>query len=145
MLKRWEMQLSRALFLSSERTMCHGACLLSVASSVRSRAREYSFQPRNDSRSIGLSFHCRSGSLILASNRLCCSFFPTSSQYLTRIIPASTMYFSAVGQSFKKVLYCSLEQKPITCSTPARLYQLRSQITISPAVGNCAIYLCMYI
>src|ERR1700752_2001442 len=113
------MQLSRALFLSSERTMCHGACLLSVASSMRSRAREYSFQRRNDSRSIGLSFHCCSGSLILASNRLCCSFFPTSSQYLSRIIPASTMYFSTVGQSFRKVLYSSLEQKPITCSTPA--------------------------
>ena len=27
-------------------------------------------------------------------------------------------------------------QKPMTCSTPARLYQLRSKITISPAAGK---------
>ena len=30
-----------------------------------------------------------------------------------------------------------IEQKPMTCSTPARLYQLRSNSTISPAVGKC--------
>ena len=35
-------------------------------------------------------------------------------------------------------LYSSLVQKPITCSTPARLYQLRSNSTISPAAGSCA-------
>jgi hypothetical protein len=35
-----EMQLSRPRRLSSVRTMCHGACLLSVASSMRSRALE---------------------------------------------------------------------------------------------------------
>ena len=34
------MQFSRARFLSSERTMCQGACFVSVASSIRSRARE---------------------------------------------------------------------------------------------------------
>ena len=31
----------------------------------------------------------------------------------------------------------SSEQKPITRSTPARLYQLRSKITTSPAAGKC--------
>ena len=30
-------------------------------------------------------------------------------------------------------------QNPMTCSTPARLYQLRSKITISPPAGKCAI------
>ena len=33
----------------------------------------------------------------------------------------------------------------MTCSTPARLYQLRSKITISPAAGKCGMYRCMYI
>src|SRR6516225_4080690 len=71
------MQLSRARRLSSDRTMYHGACLLSVAFSIISRAREYSSQRRYDSTSIGLSFHCRSGSLIRAENRRSCSSLPT--------------------------------------------------------------------
>ena len=33
---------------------------------------------------------------------------------------------------------CSFEQNPSTYSTPARLYQLRSKITISPAAGKWA-------
>lgn len=33
-----------------------------------------------------------------------------------------------------------LQQKPMTCSTPARLYQLRSNSTISPAAGRCSAY-----
>jgi hypothetical protein len=40
------------------------------------------------------------------------------------------------GAKFEKAL-CSLdEQKPMTYSTPARLYQLRSKITISPPAGK---------
>src|SRR5436305_1858626 len=74
MLKKWEVQLSRAVRLSSERTMYQGACRVSVAWSIRSRAREYSYQRRKDSRSIGLSFHCRIGALIRAMNRRSCSF-----------------------------------------------------------------------
>ncbi len=38
--RRCAMQLRRAALLSSERTTCHGACLVSVAPSIRSRARE---------------------------------------------------------------------------------------------------------
>ena len=34
--------------------------------------------------------------------------------------------------------YSSSVQKPMTRSTPARLYQLRSNRTISPAAGRCA-------
>ena len=33
----------------------------------------------------------------------------------------------------------------MTRSTPARLYQLRSQITTSPAAGKCGRYRCAYI
>ena len=35
-----------------------------------------------------------------------------------------------------KTWYWSSVQKPMTRSTPARLYQLRSKRTISPAVGR---------
>src|SRR5262249_13789966 len=65
-LRIWEMQLSRARRLSSEWTMYQGACLLLVFRSIVSRAREYWYQRRYDSRSIGLNFHCRSGSLMRA-------------------------------------------------------------------------------
>jgi hypothetical protein len=41
--------------------MYHGAYLVSVASSIPSRAREHSYRRRKDFRSIGLSFHCRRG------------------------------------------------------------------------------------
>jgi len=39
-------------------------------------------------------------------------------------------------QVCKKLIYCFSEQNPITRSTPALLYQLRSKITISPAAGK---------
>ena len=87
---RCAMVFSRAAFLLSERTMCHGATLVSVFFSIRSRAREYSYQRFRDGRSIGLSFHCRTGSLMRASNRRFCSSLLTSSQSLIRIVPPST-------------------------------------------------------
>ena len=37
----------------------------------------------------------------------------------------------------KNFFTCSSVQNPITRSTPARLYQLRSKITTSPAAGKC--------
>ena len=55
------------------------------------------------------------------------------------------MNFSTTGQRSRKRSYCSSLQKPMTRSTPARLYQLRSKITTSPAVGKCCMYRCMYI
>ena len=141
----WVMQLSRARRLSSERTTCHGACLLSVLLSIMSRAREKAYQRRKDSRSIGLNFHCRTGSSMRARNRRSCSSWPTSSQILIRMMPPSTTYFSTCGQSSRKRRCCSSLQNPMTYSTPARLYQLRSKITISPPAGNCSIYRCMNI
>jgi polyphosphate kinase 2 (PPK2 family) len=41
------------------------------------------------------------------------------------------------GTIFRNPCASSSVQKPITRSTPARLYQLRSQITTSPAAGRC--------
>src|SRR5215471_7341388 len=54
-------------------------------------------------------------------------------------MPPSTMNNSNSGQTLRKWRYCSSVQKPMTCSMPARLYQLRSKITISPAVVDSAI------
>ena len=42
------------------------------------------------------------------------------------------------GTIWRNFCACSSVQKPITRSTPARLYQLRSMITTSPAAGRCA-------
>src|ERR1035437_3791877 len=41
------------------------------------------------------------------------------------------------GQLCRNSRYSLSLQKPMTCSTPARLYQLRSNRTISPAAGRC--------
>ena len=48
----------------------------------------------------------------------------------------STTSRSNSGQARRNSQYSSSVQKPITCSTPARLYQLRSKSTISPAAGR---------
>ena len=51
-------------------------------------------------------------------------------------MPLSMIIFSTSGQFFRNVSYSVLLQNPITRSMPARLYQLRSKTTISPAVGK---------
>ena len=43
---------------------------------------------------------------------------------------------SKSGQERRNSSYSASVQNPMTCSTPARLYQLRSKMTISPAAGN---------
>ena len=49
------------------------------------------------------------------------------------------MYFSISGTDLEKALVLLFGcTKPITFSTPARLYQLRSKMTISPAAGKCS-------
>ena len=68
-----------------------------------------------------------------ASSRRVCSSGPTSSQYLIRMIPESTIARSTTGTIRRKRSTSSFVQKPITRSTPARLYQLRSKMTTSPA------------
>ena len=87
---------------------------------------------------MGDSFQTLRGSLIRDSILRVCSSWPTSSQYLSRMIPESTIALSTNGASRKNRNASSSEQKPITRSTPARLYQLRSKITTSPAAGKCA-------
>ena len=71
------------------------------------------------------------------SRRRVCSSGLTSSQYLSRMTPESTIAFSTSGTTCRNCFACSSVQKPITRSTPARLYQLRSKITTSPAAGKC--------
>src|SRR5580704_7318617 len=71
-----------------------------------------------------------------ARKRLSCSSGPTSSQNLMRMMPASVMYFSISGQMLRKRSASFSLTKPITFSTPARLYQLRSKMTISPPAGK---------
>src|SRR5262245_41200829 len=126
-LSKCEIQLRRARFLSSERTMYQGASWVSVSSSIMSRAREYAYQRGYDSTSIGLSFRWRSRSSMRAFSRLSCSSGPTSSQNLMRMMPELTMWLSNLGQFFMNARYWSLEQNSMTYSTPARLYQLRSK------------------
>ena len=41
------------------------------------------------------------------------------------------------GAELEEALVSFLEQNPMTYSTPARLYQLRSKIRSSPAAGKC--------
>ena len=57
-------------------------------------------------------------------------------QYFTSVMPERTSIFSNSGTERKNSSYSSSEQKPITRSTPARLYQLRSKRTISPPAGR---------
>jgi hypothetical protein len=49
-----------------------------------------------------------------ASKRRFCSSSPTSSQNLMSWMPVSTMYFSPLGQTWRKRWCCFSEQKPIT-------------------------------
>src|ERR1035437_4290381 len=52
------------------------------------------------------------------------------------MMPARTSIRSNSGQLCRNSRYSALVQNPITRSTPARLYQLRSNRTISPAAGQ---------
>ena len=86
---------------------------------------------------MGESFQTLRGSSMRAVSRRVCSSGLTSSQYLSRMMPDSSTIFSKAGTTPRKRLACSSVQKPITRSTPARLYQLRSNSTISPPAGRC--------
>ena len=93
-----------------------------------------------DSRSIGDSFQRRIGSSSRPRNRRSCSASLTENQYLRSRTPSSTSSRSKIGHWCRNRWYSSLVQNPITRSTPARLYQLRSNSTISPAAGRCSTY-----
>src|SRR4029079_9204112 len=89
-------------------------------------------QRARELRSIGLNFQRLVGSLIRDWKRTSCSLSLTENQYLIRMIPERTSIRSNSGTERRNSLYSSSLQKPITRSTPARLYQLRSNNTISP-------------
>src|SRR5271166_6489324 len=131
------MQLRRADFLSSASTRYHGAYDVSVYFSILSFAFEYSTQRSRDSTSIGESFQRLIGFSMRSRKRRSCSSSLTENQYLISLIPERTSISSKRGQARRNSLYSSSVQKPITCSTPARLYQLRSNSTISPQFGKC--------
>ena len=98
----------------------------------------------SDSRSIGLSFHLLCGSSSLALKRFNCSSSETENQYLIRIVPDLISILSNIGQDLMNSSYSPSSQNPITLSTPALLYQLLSNITISPAAGRWLTYLWKY-
>jgi hypothetical protein len=70
--------------------------------------------------------------------RFSCASSLTENQYLSRMMPERTNMRSKEGQERRNSQYSSSVQKPITRSTPARLYQLRSISTISPPAGSCS-------
>lgn len=63
----------------------------------------------------------------------------TENQNFVSETPSSASSRSNWGTCLRKVSYCSSVQKPMTFSTPARLYHERSNRTTSPAVGRCEI------
>ena len=73
-----------------------------------------------------------------AMKRRSCSSSLTENQYLTSTIPDRMSMSSNSGQARRNSVYSSSVQKPITLSTPARLYQDRSNSTTSPAEGSSA-------
>ena len=70
-------------------------------------------------------------------NRVRCSPGVTENQNLVICSPERTSIRSNSGASRMNSQYSSSVAKPITRSTPARLYQERSNMTISPPAGRC--------
>ena len=134
------MQFSRAAFLSSALTTYHGACLMSVWANRESLALEKSTQRVRACRSMGDSFQRLTGSFIRFRNRRSCSESLIENQYLIKMIPERTSIRSNSGQDRRNSRYSSSVQNPMTGSTSPRLYQLRSNRTISPAAGSSATY-----
>src|SRR5438045_3837839 len=87
-----------------------------------------------------LSFHRLCGLLMRRWKRRSCSSSLTDSQYFTSVIPDRISARSNCGQWRMNSSYSAWVQKPMTRSTPARLYQLRSNSAISPAAGRWATY-----
>jgi hypothetical protein len=86
---------------------------------------------------MGLNFHCFSGCPSRSLKRRRCSAWLTLNQNLMTCTPLLTRCRSNSGAWRMKSWYSLSVQKPITRSTPARLYQLRSNSTISPKLGKC--------
>jgi len=65
-----------------------------------------------------------------------CSAGDTENQNLVRLMPSLTSMSSNCGVRRRNSACSSGVQNPITFSTPARLYQDRSNSTISPRPGR---------
>src|SRR5271165_2626747 len=131
------MQLIRARFLSSDLTIVQGASAVSVLKDIASFASVYASHLSSDALSIGDSFHCLRGSVSRAAKRRRCSARVTENQYLNSRMLERTSIRSISGHWRMNSRYSLGLQKPMTRSTPARLYQERSKNTISPAAGRC--------
>jgi hypothetical protein len=134
----------RARFLSLLFTTVQGASARSVQKNMDSLASVYSSHLSSDARSTGLSFQRLTGSVSRLTNRRSCSVLDTENQNLISVMPSLASMRSNSGASRRNSVHSSGWQKPMTRSTPARLYQDRSNITISPAAGRCAMYRCRY-
>src|SRR3979409_368984 len=123
------MQLRRARRLTSASTSYHGDSGVEVCSIIRSLALEYSTHLLREYRSMGDSFQRLLRSSMRARKRRSCSSSLTENQYLTSWIPERVSMRSNSGTERRKSQYSSSLQKPMTRSTPARLYQDRSNST----------------
>ncbi|MNE57866.1 hypothetical protein D3C80_1528560 [compost metagenome] len=88
---------------------------------------------------MGESFQILRPSSMRSRSRRSCSSGVTSSQYFNNMMPESTMACSTMGAPARNLSLASWLQKPMTRSTPALLYQLRSKMMISPAAGRWGI------
>ena len=106
----WARQFRRARRLSSERRMYQGACLVSVAASIRSRAREYSYQRGHDSTSIGRQLPLPQRILDARRRmRRSCSLCPDLQPELDQLDAAvDDASFRPAGRARRKLSYCSL-------------------------------------
>ena len=89
---------------------------------------------------MGESFQFLARSSMRAWKRRSCSTSDTENQYFTSWIPDRSSIRSNSGTARRNSQYSASVQNPITRSTPARLYQERSNSTISPAVGRWVTY-----
>ena len=73
-----------------------------------------------------------------ALKRAPCSSSVIENQYFKSLVPLRVSIFSNSGTISRTSRIPCSEQNPITRSTPDRLYQERSNSTLSPAAGRCA-------
>ena len=144
--KRWWIQSRKACLGIFESTIDHGQSSVLVYWNMISFALVKSFHLSRCwmSRDPPTVFHLSRGFRILSFVLLICSSSDTDIQYFMSIIPDCISNFSKTGQDLKNCMYSFSVQNPSTLSTPARLYQDRSNRTISPDVGKCSTNLWKY-
>ena len=132
------MQLRRAVFLSSDRAMYHGA-MLRVGRLEHPVARARVVVPALARRQIHraelpLPQRVVDARLEPPLLLVVADFEPELDQDDAAVDDVASRPAGTTSGTARAVLSV---QKPMTYSTPARLYQLRSKITTSPAAGKC--------